>query len=280
MNGHASVKWIIVTGPQRSGTTLLQTALVSVIGCGPNLAEAHTLCDLLSLLKRGRQQWAKTEDFFSDDADLFAYVRSAIDAVLGRLVQRYPDVPIVVLKDPGFVQVARELKEVLPQAALLCSIRDPRDIAASYVKIGEREAMAEKPSKYQARNIAFIASKIKQSLDAIAEADAAGLFRLIRYEDVVENAESALGAVCREWALPFDASGLQDMRWLEADKRHQQAWISELEERGVSRQSLGNYRTVLTADEIRCVEKKCSDWMRSYGYETADLGDLPRQAAT
>ena len=52
---------------------------------------------------------------------------------------------------------------MFPDAIRIVCLRDPRDIAASFLRIGQRQQEEGKASKYQQRDIHFIANKILAS---------------------------------------------------------------------------------------------------------------------
>ena len=66
----------------------------------------------------------------------------------------------MVLKDPNLIQVLDEAAALFPQCIRIVCLRDPRDITASFVQIGQRQPTDGKPGKYRKRDIGFIANKI------------------------------------------------------------------------------------------------------------------------
>jgi hypothetical protein len=264
---------ILIGGAQRSGTTLLQTLLASALDA-PILPEAHILCDLLASFRRAKDTWHKTRFYYRSDADLVSFFRCCADRHLADLVQSIGARSALVLKDPNFVQVDAEAAAVLPQAGRIACLRDPRDIAASFLRIGQREPREGQASKYRRRDIHFIANKILASYQPLLVRRAPP--RLIRYEALVANPEQTLKTLAGDSGLALDIKRLDNAMWLDPEARHEPSWISELEGKEASPASVGAYRLVLRPDEIAMVEQICEAIMVWGGYErsfpSADRG--------
>ncbi len=269
----ARVQLILIGGAQRSGTTLLQTLLANVLD-EPILPEVHILCDMLASFKRAKETSNKTRFYYRSDADLLSFFQFCADRHIADLVENVGARSALVLKDPNFVQVDAEATVVLPEAVRIACLRDPRDIAASFLRIGQREPREAQASKYRRRDIHFIANKILASYEPLLGRRAPP--RLIRYEALVTNPEQVLKALASESGLELDIGRLNNPTWLDAEARHKSSWIGELEGKKASPASVGAYRTVLRPNEIALVEHICEAIMVWGDYEmsfpSADRG--------
>jgi hypothetical protein len=228
----------------------------------------------LASFKRAKDTSRKTRFYYRGDADLVSFFRYCVDRHIADLVQSVGARSALVLKDPNFVQVDAEAAAVLPAAIRIVCLRDPRDIAASFLRIGQREPREAQASKYRRRDIHFIANKIVASYQPLLERRAPPL--LIRYEALVANPEQILEALACESGLALDIKRVDNPMWLNAEARHEPSWISELEGKKASPTSVGAYRTVMRPDEIALVEQVCGAIMVWGGYEksfpSADRG--------
>jgi len=259
----ATVKLILIGGAQRSGTTLLQTLVANALNA-PILPEAHILYDVLASYRRAKAAPNKTRYFYRSDADLLAFFRASADRHVADLAA-ISGGQTMVLKDPNFVQVDAEAAAIFPAAVRIAALRDPRDIAASFLRIGQRERQDVEAGKYRRRDIHFIGKKIVGSYaDLMAETAPA---HLVRYEELVTTPRDTLASLARETGLPLSLDRIDSPQWLEADARHDAAWISELEGREPTAASVGAYTTVMRPREVALVEEICGPYMAWAGYE-------------
>ncbi|HUU24596.1 MAG TPA: sulfotransferase [Methyloceanibacter sp.] len=270
MNGELPKILVLIGGAQRSGTTLLQTLLAAALG-SPNLPEAHILSDILASYKRARAFGNKTKYFYPTDDDLLSFFRSFAERHVADVNAGKP--PALVLKDPNFSQTLDEAAAIFPRATRIVSVRDPRDIAASFMRIGERESTKGKPERYAKRDIFFVSRKIRASYESLLDDADAQHAVLVRYEDLVRDPEGTLRKVGHDTGLEFSLDRIERAEWLEKGARHQDSWVTELEGTKPSPASVGSYASALRKDEIAIVQEYCEPVMRKFGYQ---LIDAPR----
>jgi Sulfotransferase family len=270
----STMQLVLIGGAQRSGTTLLQTLLANALAT-PVLSEAHILCDLLAAFKRAKSTPRKTQYYYKTDGDLLAFFRDCANRHIADLMRNVGGASALVLKDPNLIRVDAEAAAVLPGAIRIACLRDPRDIAASFLRIGQREQPKGAPGKYRRRDIDFIGKKILGSYAPLMQDGAAVDVILVRYEDVVTKPQETLADLSRETGLPLSLERINAMEWLEAESRHDAAWITELEEKGPSAASVGAYKTVMRPSEIALTEQLCAPLMAWAGYESA----VPRMSS-
>ncbi len=153
------MRLVLIGGAQRSGTTLLQTLIANALDT-PVLPEAHILYDILAAYRRAKEFGNKTRFFYPTDIDLLSFFQLSANRHIADIVKNTNPGSALVLKDPNLVQVKDEAADLFPDAIRIVCLRDPRDIAASFLRIGQRQQKDEAPSKYQKRNLYFIAKKI------------------------------------------------------------------------------------------------------------------------
>jgi hypothetical protein len=254
---------ILVGGAQRSGTTLLQTLLVNTLQ-SPNLPEAHILSDMLAAYKRAKEFGNKTGYFYATDDDLLAFFQSFAEHHVADILARAKPSAALVLKDPNFIQVLDEAAALFPSSVRIVCLRDPRDIAASFVQIGQRQS-ATKPGKYERRDINFISKKILASYQPLLHAAKPNAV-VVRYEAIASDPKGVLETLARDTGLDLALDRIERPVWLDAPARHEASWITELEGAEASPASIGSFKRVLTGDEIAMVQEICEPIMSQFGY--------------
>jgi hypothetical protein len=257
---------VLVAGAQRSGTTLLQTLLANALG-SPLLPEAHILCDILLSYKRARSHLQKTQFFYPTEDDLLDFFRTFALRHLEDISSRTASPSVLVLKDPNFVQVLDELSAIFPDCVRIVCVRDPRDIAASFLQIGKRQSNRDRLSPYGKRDIRFIAKKILSSYARLLECPQPENIVLVHYEQLATDPNAVLERVSRDTGLKFSYSQIDTPVWLAADARHDPAWISDIEGQKPNPASVGAFRSVMERAEIKKIQRLCEPLMRQFDYE-------------
>src|SRR5204863_9372309 len=137
MSPHLGERLIFVGGPPRSGTTLVQKVLCA----HPDVAGAGEFDFIPTIVgvrdkMRASVRSGRISEHTSEDA---------VDAAFGELVERLL-LPLadrrgrqfLVEKTPHNVLVFSDLASLLPRARFVLVVRDPRDIVASMLDVGDR----------------------------------------------------------------------------------------------------------------------------------------------
>ena len=272
---------VLIGGAQRSGTTLLQTLLANALDA-PVLPEAHILCDLMESFKRAKDAPKKTQYFYANGKDLLGFFRACAERHVADIAEGVKGAGALVLKDPNFVRFNAEAASMLPHAIRIVCLRDPRDIAASFLRIGQRETGGE-AGKYRRRDIHFIGKKIVDSYGGLLEGPSPDV-HLVRYEALAAAPKGTLQALGLETGLDLDLDRIDNPVWLEREARHDSAWISALEERAPSTESVGAYKTAMRPREIALLEDICGSIMDFAGYDRSSpparrAADVPAKLA-
>jgi hypothetical protein len=258
------MRLVLIGGAQRSGTTLLQTLLASALQ-SPNLPEAHILSDILAAYKRAKEFDNKTRFFYATDDDLQSFFRTFAQRHFADIVARAKPANVLVLKDPNFVQVLDEVSAIFPQSICIVCMRDPRDIAASFVQIGQRQTGTE-PGRYEKRDISFISKKIMASYQPLMQAMQPPSAVVVRYEDMASDPRGSLQTLARDTGLELSLDRIEQPVWLDAQARHEASWITELEGAQTSPASIESFKRVLSDEEVAVVQKICKPIMSQFGY--------------
>ncbi|MEX2600470.1 MAG: sulfotransferase [Balneolaceae bacterium] len=146
-----------------------------------------------------------------------------------------------------------------PASRYLYQVRDPRDMALSWKKNPAHPGGVIKAARQWKKDQ-------QQYLKLFRELEREGAAVMIRYEDLIENPEeelekmlSLLGLVYEEGMLSFH----QD-RLTQKNAETQQAWKNL--SRGVLSGNKNKYRSELSEEEVRSVEKICYHEMKLLGY--------------
>jgi hypothetical protein len=259
-----TMQLILIGGAQRSGTTLLQTLLANALD-SPVLPEAHILSDILAAYKRAKEFGNKTRFFYTTDDDLNFFFRSFAQRHVADIVATTEPVSVLVLKDPNFVQVLDEASLIFPQSIRIVCMRDPRDITASFVQIGQRQSGPE-PGRYEKRDISFISKKILASYQPLMRAMQPPSAVVVRYEDIASDPRGSFQALARDTGLELSLDLIEQPVWLDAQARHESSWITELEGARASPASIGSFERVLSDEEVAVVQRICEPIMSRFGY--------------
>ncbi|MCB0322507.1 MAG: glycosyltransferase [Bdellovibrionales bacterium] len=258
---------VFVAGAQRSGTTLIQTLLENLLPAATRLPEAHLVTDLFERYEQRLAEWEKTGAFFSSQEAFEAYYRDSFQRLLADIERTSSPRSHVVLKDPSLARFFPTLADVLPDAGKVLVVRDPRDVLASFIKIGQRDEHRGVGSKYSTRDIDPVLKKIvatyrpyldhQQTLSDVV---------IVRYEAVCQEPEATMCEVFQALRLPAPRWPVE-LQWLPEGQRHlNRTWITDLEGKAPSAEHVGDFRSVLTVDEIRRTERICGEVMAAFGY--------------
>ena len=196
----------------------------------PNLPEAHILSDILAAYKRAKEFGNKTGYFYPTDDDLRAFFQSFAERHVADIVAKAKPSAALVLKDPNFIQVAgRGRGTRFPRSVRIVCMRDPRDIAASFVQIGQRQTAATKPGKYERRDINFISKKILASYQPLLHGGQAECRHGPLRGRSPATPKGALRLLLATRDLTLVTRSHRRPVWLDAEARHEASWISELE---------------------------------------------------
>lgn len=282
----------IVVGVPRSGTTLLRLLLDShpdlsippETGFLPWLAgpeaprNARTFVDGIEGFPESAPGW---QDFGLDARELLVAVDrirpfAVADAVrcFYRAYATRHGKPRWGDKTPGYLHAMPAIATLLPEARFLHVVRDPRDVAVSWRR------MWFAPS----RDLSVLAAEWGRAVEAVRASQSIGLpVAEVRFEDLVTAPRATLTTVAAALDLPFHEAMLDHHRGAaariaehrgrfradgtvllsEEDRHAQQASSVRPPDPG----KIGTFRTLLTPDEARAVERSAGPRFLELGYE-------------
>lgn len=187
-------------------------------------------------------------------------------------------------KTPRHVFRIPDILARYPEARVVCMIRDPRAIVASYrdwrnqggfdleADAGHREALEHEEARTRSSYHIIIQSLLWRGVaNAILGARdrfGEGRIRLQRYEDFVAD-PAAAGAALMAWL---------DLAWDEAlleVPMHNSSFSSFSREAGVSTAPVSRWREKLSPAEIAVIQDCCGGLMARLGYPKASIGLAP-----
>lgn len=272
---------IFVGGVNRSGTTLLQSILCSDPDTNPLVQEASYLRFIVHAWAFGREQFDfHTRYYFDSNEDLKQFTAGWLAAFLDKFRARYPDARHLVLRHLPLTARFPDLQELMvaagEDARFLIVVRDPRDVVASMVRVGEKardKGFAEE-GQAMARDMARLGNVYLQVYGpalSCRRPDYQRCVTVVRYEDLVTRPAETVDALRRATGLelagfePGDAWARNDMD-MEQLERVAAPWVSDLWGKGVSGARIGTYRDILTPEEVARVEQVCAEPLKSFGY--------------
>ncbi len=254
---------IIILGPRRTGTTLLNQILCSDPDSNPHVGECQLLTKICSTFKWSEENYDRVVQWYFDDRDASrAYFKRQVDGFLEIAAVHLGDVSSLVLKSPELSNFKSELDILLPDAKQIVCIRDPRDQIASELDVGKRQTEmdidADSGRAYARRDIVQLCRKYLKYYEAIVKGDSKNVM-FVRYEDIVLNLQYTLEGV--EKFTGLDLSGFNSSA--EWSRFEHKEYISKMpayvEQYGspIDESRIGRYKKALSEIEVALVEREC-----------------------
>lgn len=128
---------IFISGPSRSGTTLLQGLVCNSPQTIPMTAECSYFRALMEAYRQSKMPafWKHQEDYFKDFEKFYNFHRDIVHKWMNWVREKEErQSGYMVQKEPRLLRVWPELHDFYPHAAYIIIYRDPRDIVASQIK--------------------------------------------------------------------------------------------------------------------------------------------------
>jgi Sulfotransferase family len=187
-------------------------------------------------------------------------------------------------KTPRHAFRIEEMLTAFPSARIVCLIRDPRAVVASYRDWTARAALAPEldtpfsSDRRRARRSyhVVLASLMWRSATqaSLAARRQYGPERILlqSYEKLVSEPESSTRGLCEWLGLSYQPAML--------DVPLVQSSYAPGEQRGISIAPLARWREKLTPAEVSVIQSSCRELMREFGYEPAATKIAPLRTAT
>ncbi len=269
-----------IGGVNRSGTTLLQSILCSDSTTNPLIHEASYLRNIVEAYVFGMQKFEEhNKYYFSSVEDMRYFTAGWAKSFLDKTRNRYPEAEHLVLKHPPltprFPAIFDLLSSIGEDPKFIIIIRDPRDVAASLVRVGERlRNKGESEGNTLPRNMNLLGNLYMQCyMPALASQHPPykNSLTIIKYEDLVNNPQAVIEKIRQTSGLKlneFNAS--EDWKHDDIDydelKHNKNAWLSELWGKKLSNARVGSYKNILKPEEITLLEQVCAGPLKTFGY--------------
>lgn len=179
-------------------------------------------------------------------------------------------------KTPRHVFLIDEILEAYPDAAIVCMIRDPRAVVASFKdwhknKVVTDDKGAARKSEQRTRvekvfhpiTIAALVKGAFRAAQRAVEKHGSENVRIIRFEDLIESPQELVTDLAK-W-LDIDPSEIDPGNMPVSNSSY--AKQGEKEAKGMNPEAVSRWRKTLSPAQIRIVEKTASKMMIDAGYE-------------
>ncbi len=275
------MSYIFVGGSQRSGTTLLAQAMCCGEETNPYFGESGSLRILMQLHRHMTVRFDEETVFsFGTREKNEAYIANCINSFLRETLATQAPATSLVLKEPHLTMFFPGLWQAVPGAKFVIAVRDPRDIVASMLKVGEKLQAQGESHLFNSGDITKIAESIPPfylpSLQFGKENPSfRQAVRYVKYETFLNDPDMIMNDLRQFSGLSlenFDAgtppSRVHPKRVenVEAIDRLK-PWISDtMKGQALDTANIGNYRETLTRKEIRMVEEAIPTLMKRFSY--------------
>ena len=187
-------------------------------------------------------------------------------------------------KTPRHVFLIDEILEAYPDAAIVCMIRDPRAVVASFkdwhknkivtddegvTRKGEQRKRVEKV--FHPITISALVKGAFRAAQKSAEKYGSENVRILRFEDLIESPTEMLTDLA-EW-LDIDPNDIDPDNMPVSNSSYAKSGAKE--SKGMNPEALSRWRKTLAPAQIRIVEKTASKMMRDAGYELTNTKASP-----
>ena len=257
---------------------MLYNMLCNSPSLNPALAENHFVYQIAQIYSFTLARNEIERDHYFDGLDdIRCFHAGLIGSFLEKVRNRYPPAKLAALKSILLAENMHVLHDLMPNARFLVIVRDPRDIASSMIRVGERQDALGIFSQFP-RDIEVLAKIIMAAYQVILSKEFTGkefkslsqVTKVIRYEDLVADATGIVNQL-GEWlgidipeseVAPFASS----LRNFDSKESRNDAFYSENWGKAVTRQTIGNYQDTLSAEELTQLSHLCRPLNQSFEY--------------
>jgi hypothetical protein len=200
---------ILVGGSQRSGTSATQPLLCQHPDSNPYLYEASFLRMQVACYADAKAAFSNNHSsYFGDVQQLRNFQAGVVNAFLDNTSLIHGSCEYLILKEPHLTMYWPHLYELIPDAWFLMMIRDPRDVIASMISVGERQKELGQDYLFTDRNILRLCEHFVAFYRPAFEVSDEGFrdrLAVVHYENVVTDPRTALEHVTGFTGIPFDS---------------------------------------------------------------------------
>lgn len=284
MTNKTSDRPIFIVGMPRSGTTLMR----SILSVHPNLAVSRETHFFPKWWKRYRDvdltNLDNFEAFWQEFSQSDRFPKIVVDPPLVKekilatnninlktifntmmeVLAAKMEKPRWVEKTPDHYKYLDKILDWYPQAKVIWMLRDPRAVMASTLKRWSKTPVDVRTQQWSNSIILF---QQKWSEDSRV--------KLIKYEDLVKDAESHMKELCdfigEEFYLDMIQERTQNVQqvFLPDDETNQKG-RERLANRSITAVGLDKWRSNLSTEQISTIEDLARDTMKQWGYLSVD----------
>ena len=259
----------------RTGTTLLQSILCSDGATNPLIPEAQWLGRLFFLYKWSMRNFSTLQQhYFRDKDDCTDFHRRICLDFLKMTAERYGNPTTLVLKDPDLATSFRPLNEFVPNSKLLVMVRDPRDTISSILEAKTKfeEKGNSFPFPFHGRNMRQYSRFYNSCYGSLGNKALRRKMMFVKYEMLTTNPAPVIDGLREFTGIQLDGfDPNQDWAMDGAAREHFKPGIfdefrTDLFGKALTDVRVARYKSDLTDDEIRVIEKECAKIMRIFHY--------------
>lgn len=281
----APFKTIFVGGVMRSGTSLLHQVICTSPDANPYINSCRYLTDQLTLYARySGGDSLFVDDYFADRETFRAFTIGILDGILQAAWQTNGRPKALVLKNVELTVQVPLLAGLLPEARFVLSVREPKDVAASMIKVGEKQRQAGLDTFLvragAGRAIDALCDTINgyyaPTLRALQDGDGDDGLKdrvlFVRYEDTVTTPDETAARVFQfcditPGRLPEDGDWRRSGHTGKiAEHARWRTYLTDLSAKPVSAAHVGAHGAVLSPDEAARIDERCRGLRKTFGY--------------
>lgn len=271
----------IIVGSMRSGTTIIHRSLCQGLNTNPYISESWFLLDLLRLYKWGLARYEiRYSDQFGAKSNFESLIYLNVEFYLSSISVKYEDPDILFLKHPEISYYVNELSEMFLSFKFIVIVRDPRDVIASIHKVRQRHLKSNINSpqtkvdsiEAHCRNYFRYYDNILKNINALRKK-----IIFIKYEDFILNTKKEIDRISifsgAEYNIEqvinpknFETKSLNFDKGKRLNDPLGAGFWSEDYLEPLTGKNIGNFKDILSKEEIDCIEKNLNNFGVHFKY--------------
>ncbi|MBL4907472.1 MAG: sulfotransferase [Sneathiella sp.] len=270
---------IFVGGAMRTGTSLLQHTLCSTPSTNDMMFECHHLTSHVKTYAQWRNKSDRAlADFFDGLEELKGFTKIQLDSLLTSIHRQQHSPRDLILKHPELTPLFPAVAELLPNAKFVIMVRDPRDVVSSMLVVAEKQKKLGRSSNMVAaqrdmKKLTHIFLSFYQSVQYLMKV-ARNRVMFVKYETLVTDPDQFFPDLSAFTGLDFSTFN-KDADWVYTRLRGKNdSFDTKIRGRSISKDSIGNYKSSLSNEEIRQIEDYAHDFMKTFKYSLSTFSEL------
>ena len=260
----------------RTGTTLLQSILCRDRATNPLIPEAQWLTGLLYLYKWSVANFSTMQQhYFRDMDDCGDFHKRICLDFLEKTAERYGNPTTLVLKAPDLVRSCKQLIEFVPNSKFLVMVRDPRDTISSILetkaKFKDKDDLF--PLPLFGRDMRQYSGFYNSCYGSLGDKALRTKVMFVKYEALTANPMPVIDRIREFTGIRIDGFDPNHDWAMDAATRENfkpgifDEFRTDLFGKGITDKRVARYKSDLTDEEIRVIEKECANIMKFFKYE-------------